>query len=412
MSGGPLEGIRVVDLTSVVVGPLATQTLADYGAEVIKVEAPGGDIARNLAGRARTPNMSAKFLHLNRNKRSIVLDLKKPEGREAVLKLAERADVFLFNVRPSAMQRLRLTYDDVQAVNPGIVYCGLFGFGRGGRYREKPAYDLVIQGASGISALLHRASGEPRYVPITIADRTVGGIAVQMILMALLQRTRTGKGASIEVPMFENMVKYVLEEHMYLKTFVPPMGPTGDPRLFETSSRPIQTKDHWIAMSANTDAHAFALFDAIGKPELKTDPRFSSVAARFANIAEYLTVRAEAFKTKTTSEWLEILEKADVPAIAYHTLDSVMEDPHLRDVGFFQKIEHPTEGTVINMALPNKLSTGDRKTFLPAPKIGQQSVEILREAGYSEQEISRLIEAGVTLDGSLRDAREDEVKRR
>ena len=401
MAGGPLEGIRILDLTAVVVGPMATQTLADYGADVIKVEAPNGDILRDLNGRAVTPKMSSKFLHLNRNKRSLVLDLKQPAGHYALLRLAARADVFLWNLRPSAMERLKLSYDEVRAVNPRIIYCGLFGFGRGGRYREKPAYDTIIQGGSGVAALHHRATGEPRYVPIVMADRTVGAIAVQMILLALLNRHRTGEGASIEVPMFENMAKFVLEEHMYLKTFNPPLGPTGDPRLFDAGNKPIPTKDGWISISANTNAQMFALFDVIGRPELKTDPRFSSVTARFANVTELYVIRNQGLREKTTAEWLELFDQLGVPAMPCHTLDSLMEDPHLNDVGFFQKVEHPTEGNIINMALPSKSTFGGRMDFLPAPKIGQHSVEILRETGYDDAAIEAMVTSGITLDGRI-----------
>lgn len=401
MAGGPLEGIRIVDLTSVVVGPLATQVLADYGADVIKVEPLSGDISRNLAGRAVTPNMSSKFIHLNRNKRSIALDLKKPAGYEALIRLIKKADVLLWNVRPSAMARLKLSYEDVHAINPRIIYCGLFGFGSGGRYREKPAYDTIIQGGAGIAELNRRALGEPRYVPIVVADRTVGAIAVQMVLMALFNRERHGTGASIEIPMFENMVKYVLEEHMYLKTFDPPLGGTGDPRLFDAEARPKQTLDGWISISANTNPQAFAFFDAIGRPELKSDPRFSSVAARFANVSEYFAIRNDELKKKTTAEWLDIFDAAGVPAMPVHTLDSLIEDPHLADVGFFETIEHPTEGRVINMTLPNKSSIGQRKDFQAAPKIGQHSIDILQEAGYAEAEIKQMVEAGVTTDGRL-----------
>jgi crotonobetainyl-CoA:carnitine CoA-transferase CaiB-like acyl-CoA transferase len=401
MAGGPLEGIRIVDLTSVVVGPLATQVLADYGADVIKVEPLSGDISRNLAGRAVTPNMSSKFIHLNRNKRSIALDLKKPAGYEALIRLIKKADVLLWNVRPSAMARLKLAYEDVRAINPRIIYCGLFGFGSGGRYREKPAYDTIIQGGAGIAELNRRALGEPRYVPIVVADRTVGAIAVQMVLMALFSRERNGTGASIEIPMFENMVKYVLEEHMYLKTFDPPLGGTGDPRLFDAEARPKQTLDSWISISANTNPQAFAFFDAIGRPELKSDPRFSSVAARFANVSEYFAIRNDELKKKTTAEWLDIFDASGVPAMPVHTLDSLIEDPHLADVGFFETIEHPTEGRVINMTLPNKSSLGQRTDFQAAPKIGQHSIGILQEAGYAEEEINQMLEAGVTTDGRL-----------
>ena len=401
MAGGPLEGIRIVDLTSVVVGPLATQILADHGAEVIKVESPSGDLGRTIGGLGITPGMGPKFLHLNRNKRSIVLDLKKPQGHEALMRLIERADVLVWNVRPDSMARMKLSYEDVRRANPKIIYTGMFGFGQAGRYRAKPAYDSIIQGSAGVAALYHRAAGEPRYLPMVMADKTVGLIAVQMILMALFHRERTGEGQAIEIPMFENMAAFVLSEHMYLKTFVPPRGPTGDPRLLDPQAKPLATKDGFICVSANTQAQAFGLFDAIGRPELKTDERFSTIAARFRNVGEYFRIRAEALKEKTTAQWLEIFEKADVPATPYHTLDSLMEDPHLADVGLFETLEHPTEGRIVNMTLPNKLSIGARSDFKPAPKIGQHSVEILAEVGYGEDEIRAMVESKVTLDGRL-----------
>jgi crotonobetainyl-CoA:carnitine CoA-transferase CaiB-like acyl-CoA transferase len=402
MSGGPLEGVRVVDLTSVVVGPLATQILADHGAEVIKVESKAGDLVRVMNGRSVTPGMGAKFLHLNRNKRSIVLDLKHPAGLAALKKLLARADVMLWNNRPASMARLKLSYADVRAVNPRIIYCGLFGFGQDGRYRDKPAYDTIIQGAGGMAALHHRAAGEPRFVPMVVADKVVGLIAVQMIAMALYGRARTGEGCAIEIPMFENLVKFVLEEHLYLKTFEPPLGETGDPRLLDPLNRPLPTRDGWISLSANTDEQAFGLFDAIGRPELKSDPRFSSVEARFANVKEYFRIRAEALKTKTTGEWLELLGRADVPAMPYHTLDALLEDPHLQDVGFFELKDHPTEGRTRSMRLPNKWSSGTRREWSPAPKLGQHSVEVLREAGYDAAAIESMIAAGATVDGRLK----------
>lgn len=401
MAGGPLEGVRVVDLTSVVVGPLATQILADHGAEVIKVESGAGDLIRTMNGKSVTPGMGAKFLHLNRNKRSIVLDLKQPAGHAALMKLIERADVLVWNMRPPAMARLKLAYDDVRAVNPEIIYCGMFGFGQDGRYRDKPAYDTIIQGAGGMAALHHRASGEPRFVPMVVADKVVGLIAVQMITMALYRRTQTGAGCAIEVPMFENLVKFVLEEHMYLKTFEPPLGESGDPRLLDPLGKPIPTRDGWICISANTNDQAFAFFDAIGRPELKADPRFCSVQARFAHVKEYFQIRMEALKTRTTAEWLEIFDRNDVPAMPYHTLDSLLEDPHLQDIGFFELKDHPTEGTIRNMRLPNKWSCGTRREWCPAPKLGEHSIEILREIGYPDADIDAMIAGGTTVDGRI-----------
>jgi crotonobetainyl-CoA:carnitine CoA-transferase CaiB-like acyl-CoA transferase len=401
MAGGPLEGVRIVDLTSVVVGPLATQILADHGAEVIKVESRAGDLVRVMNGKSVTPGMGAKFLHLNRNKRSIVLDLKQPAGHEALRKLIARADVMLWNNRPQSMARMKLSYADVRAVNPRIIYCGMFGFGQDGRYRDKPAYDTIIQGAGGMAALHHRATGEPRFVPMVVADKVVGLIAVQMIAMALYGRTRTGAGCAIEIPMFENLVKFVLEEHMYLKTFVPPLGETGDPRLIDPLGKPIPTQDGWICISANTNDQAFAFFDAIGRPELKTDPRFSSIPARFAHVNGYYQVRMDELKKKTTAEWLELFDRADVPAMPYHTLDSLLEDPHLKDIGFFELKNHPTEGKTRSMRLPNKWSSGTHREWTPAPKLGQHSVEILREIGCSDADIDAMIASGVTVDGRL-----------
>jgi crotonobetainyl-CoA:carnitine CoA-transferase CaiB-like acyl-CoA transferase len=398
----PLEGIRVVDMTSVVVGPLCTQMLADYGADVIKIEAPpGGDIARTIAGRAVTPLMSGKFMHLNRNKRSLALDLKKPGGKEALTRLLETSDVLVWNIRPPAMARLGLSYEEVKAINPKIIYVGMFGFGQDGRYRNKAAYDAIIQGSAGVAALNHRAYGEPRYLPIVMADRTVGLIATQMILLALYHRSVTGEGSAIEIPMFENMTKFVLEEHMYLQTFDPPLGTMGDPRLMDANATPLKTKDSWICISANTNDQAFAIFEAIGRPELKDDPRFNSVSARFENVKAYFAIRAAGLKEKTTAEWIEILDRLDVPAMPYNTLESLMEDPHLADAGFFQTLDHPTEGKVRNMRLPNKTSFSARKEIKGAPKLGQHSIDVLRDAGLSEADIQALIDHGGVIDGRL-----------
>ena len=401
MTGGPLDGVRVVDLTSVVVGPLATQILADHGCDVIKVETPAGDLVRTLVGRSVTPAMGAKFLHLNRNKRSVVLDLKQPAGHAALLRLIERADVLVWNVRPQAMARLALAYDDVRRVNPNIIYCGMFGFGQDGRYRDKPAYDTIIQGAGGLAALAHRATGEPRFVPMVVADKVCGLIAVQMIAMALYQRTRTGTGAAIEIPMFENIAKFVLEEHMALATFEPPLGGTGDPRLLDPLGKPVATRDGFICISANTNAQVFAFFDAIGRPELKSDARFATVSARFANVSEFFRLRAAALGERTTAEWVAILERHDVPAMAYNTLESLIDDPHLADADFFRLRKHPTEGTIRDMRLPNRWSSPMRADWRPAPKLGQDSVAVLAQAGLDADAIAAMIASGATVDGRI-----------
>ncbi len=395
MASGMLAGIRVIDLTSVVIGPLCTQILADHGADVIKVESPEGDIGRNLGGKGRNPGMGPKFLHLNRNKRSVCLDLKHPEGHAALMRLVAGADVMAWNVRPDSMARLKLGWDDVRAVNPRLIYCGMFGFGQRGRYRKMAAYDPIIQGISGVAGLHEKAFGTPRYVPYVMADRTSGLIAVQMIAMALFARERTGEGRSIEVPMFENMATQVLTEHLFQRTFVPPEGEAGDPRLVNEFYTPARTRDGYINISANTNAQVFAFFDEIGRPELKTDPRFCSVPARFQNTREYYRIRAEGLATRTTAQWLEVFARLDIPASPYHTLESLVDDPHLAEVGLLREVEHPTEGRLLDIAPANTVSGDSRPAWRPAPRLGEHTVAVLREAGCSVEQIERLLADGV-----------------
>lgn len=399
MAGGPLAGIRVVDLTTVVVGPTATLFLADYGAEVIKVESPGGDLLRTLGGRSKSGQLSGKFTHFNRNKRSIVLDLKQKKALDALYKLLDTADVFIANIRPAALERLGLGAEALSAKYPRLVVCNLMGFGRDGRYRDRPAYDSIIQGMSGITSCTARVFGEPKFVPMVMMDHTVGLIATQCILAALFQREKTGKGQAIEVPMFENAASFVLVEHLSDKSFVPPLGDWGDRRVLDALAQPIQTADGWICVSANTDGQAFALFAAIGRPELKDDPRFNSVKTRYANVRDYFAIRAEGLRKKTSAEWLDILEKADVPAGPAHTIDSLLEDEHLADVGFFRTIEHPVEGAKIELNNPNKFSAGLREDQNAAPYLGGDSVAVLSELGYGEAEIDEMLRLNTTLDG-------------
>jgi crotonobetainyl-CoA:carnitine CoA-transferase CaiB-like acyl-CoA transferase len=399
MSGGALAGIRVVDLTTVVVGPTATLYLADFGADVIKVESPGGDLLRSLGGQSNSGELSGKFMHFNRNKRSLALDLKREEGRDALHRLLTTADVFVANVRPAALERLGLGVEALRSGHPRLILCNLMGFGRGGRYRDRPAYDTIIQGLSGVTDCNARVLGEPRFVPMVFADHIVGLIAAQCILAALFEREKSGEGQAIEVPMFENVAAFVLAEHMGDFTFVPPRGKSGDARVLDPLAKPVATMDGFICVSANTDAQAFALFDAIGRPELKSDPRFSSVKARLSNVRAYFEVRAAGLRTRTTQEWLAVLEQADVPAGRVHSIESLAADEHLAEVGFFRKVEHPVEGEIVDLAFPNRFSAGGRQDFRPAPLMGGDSVEILREIGYSSEEIDGLVRSRVTIDG-------------
>lgn len=391
MSGGPLEGTRIVDLTSVVVGPVATQFLADYGADVIKIEPPEGDLLRQLGGASHSGQMSPKFLHFNRNKRSVELDLKSAKAREAVYSLCSQADVVVVNMRGGALERAGLSAESLRANHPRLIHCWLTGFGQTGRYANKPAYDTIIQGSSGVSAAAERLHGTPSYAPWLMADHTVGLIAVQMILLALYRREKTGEGDAIQIPMFENMAAFMLSEHMSQQTFDPPLGKTGDPRILDPHNRPLPTADGFICISANTDAQTFAFFDAVGRPELRDDPRFCSVAARFANVQAYFEFRHSAMSTRTTAEWLEILDRRGVPATPYHTFESLLDDPHLADVGLLQRRKHPVEGMIWNIGLPNTVASGARHDYRPPPTQGQHTREVLEEAGFSASAIEQLL---------------------
>ncbi|MBL6078628.1 CoA transferase [Belnapia sp. T18] len=394
MSGGPLGGIKVVDLTTVVVGPICTRTLGDQGAEVIKVEAPGGDILRYLAAGSRSPAMSGKFINFNRNKRSIVLDIKQPEGLAALRRLIAEADVFVSNVRPAALARAGLDHASLAPSNPRLIHCGIVAFGTDGRYANRPAYDPIIQSLSGVAGTFERAIGEPRFVPMVMTDHITGLVAAQSIGFALYRREKTGIGEAIEVPMFETMASFVASEHLGAATFDPPEGPSGDARLLSPDYRPLPTRDGFITIRPNDNRQAFAFFDAIGRPELKTDPRFATPITRTQNAADYFTLQVEALAQKTTAEWLTIFAAADVPAARYNSIDDLLEDPHLGDVGFWQDDDHPTEGRIRRTRTPVTFRGGMREATRPAPRLGAQTREVLAEAGYSAAEIDAMLQSG------------------
>lgn len=400
---GPLQGFRILDLTTIGMGPYATQTMGDLGADVIKVEAPpGGDMMRNNAA-GRNAGMAAQFLGLNRSKRSIVLDLKRPGGREALLRLAKNADVLIFNVRPKAMARLGLSYEEVAAVNPGIVYCALVGAGQDGPYAARGAFDDVIQGASGLAALEAHMGGEPRYVPAWIADQGVGLVAVYAVLAALLHRSRTGVGQSVEVPMFESMAQFVMTPHLLGHTFQPPIGPTGYDRLFHR--RPYKTKDGYICAGAYSAVQWKRFFDLIDRPDLKDSPRYQGTKKTAEHIGELYQLFADSMATKTTAQWIEILDRADIPAMPMHTPDSIQQDPHLVATGFFQDVDHPSEGRIRTMAIPTRWSGSSPAPQRQAPRLGEHSAQVLREAGYSDDEIRSLMREGIAAAPLERDSR-------
>ncbi len=395
---GALNGLRILDLTSVLMGPFATQLMADMGADVVKIESPAGDTVRGI-GPMRHAGMGAIFLHVNRNKRSLVLDLKKPEGLNAFFELVKTADVVVYNIRPQAMQRLGISYERLQAINPRIIYAGLYGYSEKGPYAGKPAYDDLIQGAAAVPSLVSLASGgEPRYVPLTLADRTVGLMASNTILAAVIARYQTGVGQAVEVPMFETMAQYVLGEHMAGATFEPALGPTGYPRLLVQERRPYPTLDGHVCVLIYTDRQWETFLGLIGKAELfRQDPRLASIGARTLHINDLYRMVAEAMATQTTEVWMARLNDADIPCMPMHDVDSLLQDPHLLAVGMLQQVAHPTEGQVSEIGVPVSFSgTPTLPVQKPAPQLGQHSAQILQEAGLTDAAIQELQRLGVT----------------
>jgi crotonobetainyl-CoA:carnitine CoA-transferase CaiB-like acyl-CoA transferase len=378
---GPLEGIRILDLTTVVMGPYATSVLGDLGADVIKVEAPSGDPIRKV-GPSRGGAMGPMFLHANRSKRGIVLDLKTDAGRGALLRLSASADVLVHNLRPRAMERLGLGYAVLAQANPRIVYASACGYGQDGPYADRPAYDDLVQGACGIPALMAESGGDqPRYAPVNIADRAVGLHLAIAILAALRHRDATGQGQSVEVPMFETMASLVLGDHLGGLTHEPPTDEGGYARLLAPMRRPYATADGHLCVLIYDDRHWQAFLRITDTEELGKDPRFSTQAGRIRHATPFHQAMIRVLATRATADWSEALSKADIPFAPMHDLRSILQDPHLRAVGFFGIARHPSEGQVRSLRVPTRWSASQPSPGRAAPLLGEHTAEVLAEVG-------------------------------
>lgn len=393
-TGGPLAGLRILDLTSVLMGPYATSLLGDMGADVIKLESLEGDAIRQV-GPSRSGEMGGMFMHANRSKRSIAVNLKAAAGRDIALRIAATSDVLIYNLRPQAMERLGLGYEAVAAVNPKIVYVGTFGFGQDGPYAERPAYDDLIQGAVGIPSLLaETGDGTPRYVPVNIADRVVGLHAVAAMLAAIRHRDLTGAGQRVDIPMFETMASFVLGDHLGGLSYDPPLDEGGYPRLLSRHRRPYRTADGYLCVVIYTDRHWRRFLEMTGHAEALDDPRFASHANRIRNIDAITERVASIFEARTTAEWETLLLEADIPHMPLRTLRGMVEDEHLAAIGFFAPAEHPVEGNVLTMRVASRWSKTQPTPSGPAPRLGEHTEELLLEHGFSKAEVAAFTRAG------------------
>jgi crotonobetainyl-CoA:carnitine CoA-transferase CaiB-like acyl-CoA transferase len=397
---GPLDGVKILDVTTVGYGPYACQILGDYGAEVVKIESREGDITRGIMP-FKNQGMGHFFLMANRNKRSVVLDLKADKGREAFLKLVEGMDAVICSIRPAAMDRLGLGYEDCRKVNPNIVYVALVGFGQDGPYAERPAYDDIIQGVSGMAAMQGGRSGPPTFVNASVCDKICSQVAAHSTLAALFSRQKTGKGQLVEVPMFESMVGFNLVEHNSGKAFEPPLGLAGYERSMVPYRRPYATLDGYVCALPYNTKQWRSFFTIMGREEMLDDPRVVDPKVRSEKIGELYEMVSDCVATWKTADVLSVLKKGDIPHGEATSLDDLSNDEHMKAVGFFRTMEHPSEGKINLTAPPMKFSeTPAEIRTLPA-LLGEHSVEVLREAGYTKSEIAEMLADGVIVDGSL-----------
>jgi len=389
-----LKGVRVLDLTTIVLGPYATQMLGDFGADVIKIENLDGDLFRAVRP-GRSPKMGAGFINSNRNKRSLTLNLKSAEGKEIFYQLTKTADVVVHNMRNKSAIKLGIGYEDLKQHNPEIVYCGAQGYGEAGPLSEAPAYDDIIQAASGLAHLNADADGNPRYVPTILADKVTAHQLAVAILGGLIQKFRTGKGCCIETPMFEGLVSFLMVEQFSHQSFVPATGGTGYARMRSPYRRPYPTKDGFIALLPYSTKHWIEFFDLIDRPEFAELDIVTDPIKRSENIDQLYEKIIEFTPGKTTDEWCDLLATTDIPHTRVNEMDDLLTNEHLLAVDFFEEYEHPTEGTLRRIRSPFTMQGVEQTADIPTPRLGEANESILMELGLDSAEIEALTEKGV-----------------
>ncbi|TNE61040.1 MAG: CoA transferase [Alphaproteobacteria bacterium] len=394
-----LNGIRVLDFTTVVLGPYATQILGDLGADVVKVEPLAGDVFRYVRP-GRSDRMGANFINCNRNKRSIAIDLATPEGKETVKQLVANADVVVHNMRPKSADKLGIGFEALKAVKPDLVYCYASGFGQAGPNADEPAYDDTIQALCGLAYLNANANGEPRFLPTIVADK-VGGLHLAIsVLAALASRNRDNAAICIEAPMYESLVSFLLLEQLAGASYQPPIGGTGYERLRSPYRKPFPTADGFIGIIPYTTSHWVRFFELVGRDDMKTDKRVTDPTARSRSIDDLYAMIESATPARTTAEWLTLLRARDIPCAVVNRLDDLFDDPHLNAVGMFTHFEHPSEGPMRSVRTPFNIEGAARQDDLPAPGLSGSARQILAEAGVAETEIERLFTSGVVASGT------------
>jgi len=397
----PLDGIRVLEIASMIFGPVAGQYLGDMGAEVIKLEPPEGDLTRSIGPR-RSPQMGAFFLNSNRSKRSIVVDLKRPEGREILKSLVAKTDVLLHSMRTPAANRLGLDYASLSADNPGLVYCHVTGYGDEGVYGGRPAYDDIIQAASGLAMLQTVVGGQPRYIPTIVADKISGVHAAYAIVLALMHRMRTGEGQQVDVAMFETMTAFNMLEHQWGHVFEPPLADMGYVPVSTAARRPYRTLDGYLALLPYSDDHWRRFFALAGEPQIMQDPRFATFAARQKHFIEVWDEVERQVARKTNADWLALLSADDIPFSLVNKLEDLPNDPHLKSVDFWQVVDHPSEGLLRLPRNPLGMSVSPPAITRLPPRLGEHGAEILREHDYDDAAVERALQAGGVCSPHLR----------